>query len=304
MLYSVILGNLKDSEINNSWTLTNDDYKNTFITNKSIRQKIRLSKNVEKKLDEIKTDSQNTAIYKIARNSFLSNNNKNMNLSLMNFWTSDENIRKEHIDDNVLYVTFLNKDYTLLDYITYRNEVIQTYRQKDIYQGLAISFKDTKEYKFSMYAYDKRNKKYVDIGIYFDDNGKLIVKENIDTTFAGKMKNSKKLRHFRIDVNEFPTNTFIVDKKYEEIMKEKISNIPNFNIITLEDGIKDLNDNNSDEFKNSLHELFTESIVNNRVRAITTVGVKLPKTFCRTYNILYLFDYDIKNEILKCIKSN
>ena len=81
MLYSVILGNLENSEINNNWTLANDDYNNTFITNVSIRQKIRLGKNVEKKLNEIKNNSQNTAIYKIAKNTFLSNNNKNMNLS-------------------------------------------------------------------------------------------------------------------------------------------------------------------------------------------------------------------------------
>ena len=298
MLYSVILGNLENSEINNNWTLANDDYNNTFITNVSIRQKIRLGKNVEKKLNEIKNNSQNTAIYKIAKNTFLSNNNKNMNLSLMNFWSSDENIRKEHIDDNVLYVTFLNKDYSLLDYTSYDNEVIQTYRQKDVYQGLAISFKDTKEYKFSMYLYDILNKRYVDVDVFFDNDGKFNVKTEIDPSSAGRLKKNKKPMHFKMNIKRFPTNTFLVNKKYEEEMINQTSNIPNVNIITIDGEIKDLRDNNS------LHKLFTESIVNNRVRAITTVGVKLPKTFCRTYNILYLFDYDIESEWIKCIKSN
>ena len=171
MLLSIILGD-QNSSVTNDWSLTTDEYGNTFISNESIRQKIRLGKKVEEKLETL-FSSSNMKGYNITENTFLSNNNKNMNLSLMNFWSNDKEVLENHKDDNVIYITFLNKNYKMISYDTCGFKVIQTYRKKDEYQGLAISFKDLGVCVFSMYAKDLVMNRFVKITI--NSNSQIIL---------------------------------------------------------------------------------------------------------------------------------
>jgi hypothetical protein len=56
--------------------------------------------------------------------------------------------------------------------------------------------------------------------------------------------------------------------------------------------------------KSDCDKSMVESIVDRKIRAITTIGCTLPKDFCKKYKILYLFSYDPKTNESVCIKSN
>ena len=106
MLFSVVLGN--QNLIENEWKIVEDNYNNSIITNESIRQKIRTGKNVEKKLDPAYS-SASVKAYDIASNTFVSNNYSNMNLTLMNFWSDDEEKLNLHSDDHIMFITLSNR---------------------------------------------------------------------------------------------------------------------------------------------------------------------------------------------------
>lgn len=309
MLLSMILGD-QSAGITNEWTLTTDSYDNTFISNESIRQRIRLGKKVKKKFANV-YKTENAVCYEIAENTFLSNNNKNMNLSLMNFWSQDPEVKANHKDDSVLYITFLNSDYKMLDYSTHGYEVIQTYRKKGVYQGLAITFKECEGVIFTMLAKDLVNNAFVEVNVSLDSTGNITTTQDVITdknevnTCKNKIKKiGNKIHHFMMDVDGFPTNTFIIDDKYAAEMTDLLKNVPNAQVISLIGGSKAFAEDTTDEEKAAIETLMQNQIVNERVRAVTTVGVRLPKTFCRTYSILYLFNYDIANNRLTCVKSN
>jgi len=308
MLLSMILGD-QNTGITNEWNMVTDSYGNAFISNESIRQRIRLGKNVKKVLDKV-YENNGVVGYNMANTTFLSNNNKNMNLSLMNFWSKDPEVKANHKDDNVLYITFLNKDYKMIEYST-GYEVIQTYRKKDEYQGLAVVFKDCQNIIFKMKALKLETNEFVEIIVSGDENFIIssqcstITDKRLINILKGKMKKlGNRVNHFVMDVDRFPTNTFIIDDKYAEQMESLLSTIPNAHIISLIGGSAAFAEERTEDEKAAINALMQSQIVDERVRAVTTIGVKLPKTFCRTYNILYLFNYDIENNRITCVKSN
>lgn len=308
MLISMILGN-DINGLNNEWNLTTDTYGITFIANESIRQRIRLGKNVKKVLKKV-CDENNIAAYTLPTSTFLSNNNKNMNLSLMNFWSQDPEVKENHVDDSILYITFMNKDYKMIEYTT-ACEVLQTYRKKGEYQGLALVFKHAEGVIFTMKAQNLNDKSFEDIVVSLDENGNMSVaydtiedKHEIGRLVNKMKKFGPKVPHFVMDVDKFPTNTFIIDEKYVNDVADLLNDIPNAQIITLIGGSAAFADDLTDEEKASVDALMKKHIVDERVRAVTTIGVRLPKTFCKTYNILYLFNYDIENNKITCVRSN
>lgn len=309
MLLSIILGDQKTG-VTNDWSLTTDSFDNTFISNESIRQRIRLGKKVEKKL-ETAFSSSNMKGFHIAEKIFFSNNNKNMNLSLMNFWSKDKEEMNKHKDEHILYITFLNKNYKMIKYDTKGLDVIQTYRKKDEYQGLAVVIKELGEEVFIMYAKDLLMNRFVKISITVAEDGKLTTsksvienKDEISNLKESLKKLGKRNNHFLISLQGIPTSTFIIDSKYKEEIESFAKEVPYANIIVLEAGSNSFDENRSEEEKEALDNMFKESLVDNRVRAITTVGVKIPYNFFRQYNILYVFNYDIKNNTISCLKSN
>lgn len=308
MLISMILGNNIDG-LNNDWNLTTDTYGNTFIVNDSIRQRIRLGKNVKKVLNKI-CDSNNIAAYTLPTSTFLSNNNKNMNLSLMNFWSQDNEVKANHVDDNILYITFPNKDFKMVEYHT-DYKVLQTYRKKGEYQGLGIVFTHADGVLFTMKAQDLNDKTMVEIVVTLDENGNMDVNYNTIEDkkevgrLIGKMKKfGPRVPHFVMSVDKLPTNTFIIDDDYSDAVKELLNDIPNAQVISLIGGTEAFSEDRTDEENNAVDELMKKHIVDERVRAVTAIGVRLPKTFCRTYNILYLFNYDMETGEITCVRSN
>ena len=301
MLYSVILGN--QSTISNDWSVEKDTYGNTFFRNDTIRQKIRVG---EKVLSEnIKLVDQSSSInkYEMPERTFFSNNNKNMNISLMNFYSKDPKKLEEYKSDNLLFVTINDENYKLMDYDARGNMIMQTYHKKQAYQGCCIKFSPNvtdHEGILIMDLLEEKTGKLVSVEISVDTDGTLSkVSSNIDDLETIErytrivVKNKKYQRRFRIEVpvGDLITSTYVTTSENEDVMKDITKNIPNANVIVVDP-------DNLDE------NMLKEEITDKRVRAITTAGVKLPKSFCQDYNILYLFEYDFKFNNLKCLKSN
>ena len=303
MLFSVILGN--QGLITNDWELIEDKYKNTLITNNSIKQKIRLGKNVEKKL-ELAYSSANTKAYYLGTSTFISNNYSNMNLSLMNFWSQNEEDLELHSDDHIAFITLSNRNYKLLAYDNLGNEIVQTYKKINEYQGCAFTFKYFGCKLFKIYAKDLNLNKYVEILISVDDEGKIQVTKDVveeknlvfklNTTFKNLVRN-KRVIHFKMSTEsgKLLTKAYITDKDSEAVARELTKDINGAEIVVIEGDSQKLTDN---DIKN------INSIIHSNTRAVTLIGTDLPRDFCKNFRILYLFKYFDDNGVLRCIKSN
>ena len=333
MLANIIFGD--HACVSHEWTVVSDKYGNAFLTNESIGQKIRLGQKVEPKLE--KCESQNRVVtYNIPENIFISNNNKNMNVSIFNYWDKDkdnsekntteekkieatDNESEEEVeerrDDDILYITLMNANYKLLSYQT-NCPIVQTYKKRDVFNGLAIVVdKNVEHYNshniFTMNVRDLKNKNFVTIAVDVSKHGKVntfvypIEDRNVVKTCKELYKKlGEKTMSFTINCGKFPTATFIVDKNKVEELKAKLVDydIPNINFIEVD---KDaFSEKKTNEEKKKLNKLIVEKIVNARVRAVTTVGVRTPFEFCKQYKVLYLFSHDLDKDITKCLKSN
>lgn len=336
MLFSVIVGN--QQKVGNEWEVRKDEYENSYVHNDSIRQRIRLGKNVPKHLnvdyscanviafhfdDEEATaaDAQYADVkaYKVASKTFISNNNKNMNLALLNFYSKDKEVMEAHKDDNIIYLTMVTDNYQLIDYIAAEDvEIIQTYRKKALYQGCVITFKDGTELPENgeviyLYVKDLVKNRYVAIRISIVEIGEgkvrlTVNKEGINKDYLKtlikthkKLESMKRQMQFKIQVpaGKLLTRVYISDAdaadELQEILNEK--EISNYTIIPMS--------KNDDYTKDPvLKGQFDQEIAKERVRAVTTYKTTLPRTFCKDYNIMYLFDYDKESDQLKCLKSN
>ena len=326
MLLSLVLGD-QTSPVNNDWEKSVDSYGGHFIENTSIRQRIRLGKNVADKL-ELAYSSSNAKGYEIAKNIFFSNNYKNMNINVINYRAQEEN-EEPHVDDHLLYVTMLNKNYELLDYDVKGYQVVQTYRKRDSHQGLAILLDDLDDIDFSdkdvdilvltIGAFDISRNRIVDIDVYLTTNYRLEV--NIgDVLDRGRLKDLRKIHkehrfhHFVLSVRNLPTNTFLVDSEVsDDDLKRIVEGIDNeANVLIIPEGQRLFFDiEKAREEKRELTEaqigvmkMLNDLVVNERVRAVTLVNVKVPKTFCREYSLLYLFQYSLDSDTFFCVKSN
>jgi hypothetical protein len=76
-------------------------------------------------------------------------------------------------------------------------------------------------------------------------------------------------------------------------------NINNPNIIVLDQERLDNNEDLSETIE-SLQNLLEQG----RIRAVTQCGVNLPLEVVRKLKLLYVFNYDTKNNVLSCRKSN
>ena len=315
MLSNVIFGNQND--VNHKWETITDNYGNAFIVNESISQKIRLGSRVEPKLEKI-ADSPRAVTYAIPENIFISNNNKNMNVSFMNYWTKNEEEAEERHDDNIVYITIMNADYKLINYDTKYN-IVQTYKKKGLYNGLAIVVPEEPENEdeetksrrtvFTMQAKDLKLNKFVTVSVDIEADGTVSTiqypiedRKLLNETRSNFKKLGDKTKSFLVSIDKYPTSTFIVPSSKVEDIKKIGEKIPNLNIIEVEENVftGKLSPKEKDKYK----KLFTEKLVNNRIRAITTVGLRIPHDFCKEYKILYLFNYDTKTDTIKCIKSN
>ena len=297
-LTSIIIGD-NEGKVDNNWGLSKDSYGNAFIKNESINQRIQLGYNVEDTL-EMLACIEDIGVYKITDKAYISNNYNNMNLTLINLW----NKKKVNDKEKIVYVTLMNKSYKLVSYTPHNNEIIQTYKLTQEYQGAVIKCTDTKV--MSLVLKDNETKKFVSYTINLnEDNSFRIEHEEIEDKkkikkFSDVLKAlGKKHKNFLISAKDkIPTSTVIIDSNnVDESIMEVLRENKNLHILDLD----------SEKLKNSPEEyesLFTEELVNKRIRAVTTIGVRLPKDFFRTYRIICLFNYDKKLNKYYCVRSN
>lgn len=304
--------------VSNDWNIKTDEYNNTFIANDSIKQRIQLGKNIEHKIERVHS-SANMAGYEIAENVVFSNSNKNMNISLLNFWSKDKEDIENHKDQHIIYITLVTKGYKLLDYeVIGAANIVQTYRRKDGFQGCALTFDELNQELMVLFVKDYNKNRYVQITVFVDGEGKVQIDKVLteadeivkDLRAVEKKLSKGKMHHFRLTFPKgyLPTATFIVDgsegtdDKYVNKVKALTENIKNAKILVLPAGDSTF-ESGTDEEKEALDNMFKKYIVDERVRAVTLVNCKLPYDFCKKYKVLYLFSMDENGEV-NCIRSN
>lgn len=344
MLYSIILGN-QQKGILNSWEVLKDEYDNSYVANDSIKQRLRLGKNVPKHLNvdyscanvaafkfgdepetEMDTSYADVKAYKLPNKTFVSNNDKNMNLALLNFFSKEKEVMEAHEDDNIVYITMMTDNYELVDYYTLNANIIQTYRKREAYQGCVLSFKDSQIGAENgtiavLYVKDTRKNRFIGIRIAVNvtDEGKTrinVTKEGVEKKVLKnlfkehkKIKAQKRQVQFKIQVDpgKLLTRFYVTLEskrpELESILADK--GIKNIMIFEIPDKWV-VKGKMKDQYMNDegMNIALTEAILDKRIRSITTYKVGLPKSFCKDYNIMYLFDYDEKSDAITCLKSN
>lgn len=312
MLLSTIIGNT--DKIKNNWEIIKDSYETSFIENPDIRQRIRLGKGVDEKLDQ-QFSSSNMIGYDIAENILFSNSNKTMNMTILSYCAKDE--ENKHVDSNIIYVTLGSTNYKLITYKLSDGRIAQTYRRKDLFQGCAVVFNGANKDIIKMNVKDLKQNRFVEITVHVDENLHVVIekkdiadKKELKTVRAAYKKTEKRMVHFVISsstAGHYPTCTFIVNGTNEELVeniKEATKSIKNATLIILPAGDYTFEGELTDEERDAVDGMLQETILDAHVRAITTVGVKLPKDFCKNYRILYLFDLDPETGKIRCVKSN
>lgn len=311
-LYNVIIGD--QTLVSNNWVKMTDEYDNTFITNVSIRQRIRVGKKVAVGEDIVEklSSASNMAVYKLPDNTLLSNSNTTMNLTLMN--ESKKQKKKEPMD--VVYVTLNNKNYVLLWYDDNGNNIIQTYRSNTNFQGAVVELTNTNDETrnvINLYTYNVYTYRYENITVSVNGDSVKVTKEDLKGDDLKKARNiyrdnkskTKKLVHFKIKLapNIIPSSTFIVDStnnELVEIAKKIAEDNKNINILMVPGN--DIFTNGTDDEKAAVSKMFEECLLSKNIRCVVTFGITLSREFYKNYKVLYAFAYT--NSEFKCIRSN
>lgn len=302
MLYSITLG-VPNSD-NNKWRVQTDSYGSSYISNESLRQRIKFGKNVKNEL--AMKEEGDYSVYELPMNIFFSNNNRNMNLNIVNFWSKDKKVVENHKDDSILYVTVPTDNFRMLEYsIDSKSEIVQTYHNSNIYVGCAVTVTEDSDSIITIKGINTENKQFsiTTIGVV---DGKVVT--NVSTTVS--RDDIKKLSRLAQKYTEYSlgfkmfvhpgkllTKTYIVgESEYAKVLE-------------LTRGIKDcaiiaLSENKVDEFADEDKEAFKEALIDRGIRAITLCNVTLPKTFCKEFKILYMFNLDLEKKSIKCVRSN
>lgn len=311
ILYNITLGNLKLTP--NVWSHITDEYNNHFIAKDDIHQRIRIDNKVDEKLypelGNLKPvwTTINTECYELLQGTRYVNNNRNMNPLLLS--------SKEYSEGNdqiVIYLTISNK-YSIVRFNT-SHRILQTYHKKDIFQGCAIVLntqdRDADNRIISISVYDKRKDQYSKFNISFMNNdlNKINIdrKPITDKDILEKLKEQTrkfKSRYMGFKIITKPedlvTVTYITSDKFKQDVIDATKNINRPKIITVNP--EQLEDEAGIE---AVTEMLQKEFEANRIKAITQCGVSLPLDVIRKLNLLYVFNYDTKNKVLSCRKSN
>ena len=159
-----MLGTIKIGapEVSSNWEVEKDSYGVSFLKNNTIRQRIRIGKNVKNTLEPI-VEEDEASTYNIGKNSFISNSYANMSLTLLNFYSEDEDVKQQHVDDDIIFVVVDSNKYQLLEYnVPFTNEIVSTFKDKETHHyGCAIVTNNTdNESLITMKMYDIENHQY------------------------------------------------------------------------------------------------------------------------------------------------
>ena len=316
MLYSVVLGETSTDAF--GWKLDKDDYGSSVITNETLRQRLRLAKNVDPKFNKVNESVDNktnlrVGSYELPSKIFFSNSFKNMNMNIVNFTSKDKNLIETYVDDNIIYLTLSVKEFKLLEYHLHEDaEILYTYNKRNEFIGCAIVFKGSDVNNvFTLYA--KNKKRFTSLTINIKE-GKIevyiantVTKDVLKRLLNTEKKLSKRTIKFKMQPkNRLLTSTYICDESVLNEVQKLTKSIKNCNIIAIDKNevLDDKGFVSYEKLKEDAKEVFDEYIKDQNVRAVTLVGLNLPKEFSTEYKILYVFDYDLKDSKLRCIKSN
>lgn len=321
MLYDIVLSGpidncITEEEYNKiindagKWTITKDDYDNSYYTKENIRKRIRIAKDLSFNPNLERANPPeifNAGIineYETPSSSKWVNNNKNMNPTLVT-GRGDEQM--------IVYLTIMADGYRVIDYTT-SHRILQTYRKKGEYQGCAIVLNKSDLYKgekntdneiIRLVVRNKKTERFEVIKVSFNlssEKVEIINKEDISEYKPARLYAVEKkfsegvLFRVRVKKNDFLTNTYFVSPDKEEETKELVSGIKNVNIVVLEKNVLQNNE--------ALRSVLKAELADKNVRAFTTNGVKIPNELSREFKQLYIFDYDSSKGYLKCIKSS
>jgi len=310
-LYNVILGNQNIAPA--KWCHMVDDYGNHFIAKDDISQRLRIDKEVDQnkhpQVGELPVEwaSANMCCHHILPGIRWSNNNKNMNPLLLNDRRVAENPEFEQI---VCYLT-VSSNYKIVRFAT-EHRILQTYHRENEYQGCAIVL-DTDAKKDSptiieVYAYNTKKDEYKKITVAFTENDKIntIIKNVTNkATIADMKEQCSKFKNrymgFKILTHsgDMITRAWVVSPKYKEMVQNRLKGINSAMIIEVS---PDEVGNDPEVLERTKQKL--SILRESRIRSLTLCGVQLPLSIIRELRIIYVFNYDVKNDILSCRKSN
>jgi hypothetical protein len=104
------------------------------------------------------------------------------------------------------------------------------------------------------------------------------------------------MNHFKIEVTlgNLLTRTYITTPDKEEFTKKITKDYKGADIITVPD----------DFSEEELCNFIKEKISGKGIRAVTTVGIRLPYDVIKELKLSYIFDYDEKFKCVLSVKSN
>lgn len=263
-------------------------------------------------------------------------NPKNMNLSIFNYAKTKRYKRKLSCpleEDGILYLTINTEKYKLVNYVMHDDaRIVQTYRHDDRdnfpHVGSTIAFnvnkESTKEKRqgiISCLLYSVSENKYyiLTVNTYESiDNLNYILKDINDIYDIGInsgavvtneydriVKEPSKGIAFKISNSDKIITNYVITSSEDIPDNYFSSNVDEISVIQVGPDDMLVNENNKKNptiYSKMIEDNLTNTLLKNNVRAITTVGVKIPKDFCLKFKILYLFTYDEQNGS-RCIKS-
>ena len=332
MLFNVVLGQSKDLD-SLSWHIKSDHFDNSFISNEYIRQSIRIGNNVNEVLDfvyefEEGPDDANMAIpykhcgFNIAKHIFITNNNRNMNLAIMNYWNKDDPNGKKHKDPDIIYLTLMNNDCTLASYeLMEGTEILSTYRWKSDHHGcalvvsrvgpaeqklitLTVKSSDFRFHKIDLYMYHKHKTPTLKVFDSIIEDGKELRELRTAMSPFSNQKSKKNAAPpcFKIQSSDpkriMTSQVFVSSEKVDElekfIGKKRTSNMKIHVIPT------DI----SEKERRAIFDDISQELRESKIRALTVVDVRLPMDLLKDCGILYLFRVDLQNNKVECIRSH
>jgi hypothetical protein len=317
ILYNVVLGNLKIAP--NAWSHITDDFGNHFIAKDDIHSRIRIDNKVDDRiypeLGELKPvwASNNMQCYNILSGTRYVTNNRNMNPVFLN--------SKEYNDGDdqiVIYLTVSN-NYAITRFNT-SHRILQTYHKINMFQGCAIvlNTKDRAEDNriISISVHDRKKNQYSQFNISFmkDDLNKIEIhrksitnKEQLEAIKEQANKFKNRYMGFKIITkpNDLLTNTYVTSNKFKADVVNATKYLNKVNIITIDpEQITTAVEKNDTATLDNITEMLQKNFEANKIKAITQCGVSLPIDMIRKLKLLYVFNYDVKNKVLSCRKSN
>lgn len=305
LLYTKIVGRL--TSMNATWEDHIDDYDNNYFNNASMKQKIKISKNVSTDFT-CKMLENDTSCYELDDYVRFGISNKNLNLSLIKAKSP------KSADENLCY--FVIYGWGVKGYKLHGNtKILQTMSggYKNYHRGCVLSFSNSDELlmtvkvqKFKNGGTDIYDLKCIDGVIEFvphaietEEDEADIIWHTADrfyvTTVQGRIPTAAIL------VNSATSPEY----KLVDEVAECVKDVKNAAIVPLPGSGCFEKSNFTEEENAGIETALDNALSKERNRAVTLVGLKgIPKDFFKKYKISYVFELDVETGYIINTKSN